>query len=379
MRRFIILLTLLTTPLFAQDYRGLSLSTDYPSIITSKTDIITLSLTVKNYKLPPQRVDLSILRAPTAWETVFVGNGNLISSVFVAPDESADAELWIDPPDNTPEGSYNFIIRATGRNNTFDLPITINIGKSLPRRLKIEPEFPSLIGTPTTDFSYRLSINNESSQDSLVNLRAQAPEGFQVTFKKAYRNQEITTVPIKAGKTEKVDMEVKPPANITAGKYEIAVLASTEGTSAETLLTMEITGQPKLKLTGPEGRLSGSATAGREKAFKLTIENTGSAPASDIEFSSWEPSNWKVEFNPKSIELLPAGEKKEVTALVTPSQKAIAGDYSVTFRANARDASNSVDFRITVRTSTLWGIVAVIIIAAALLVVVLAVMRYGRR
>jgi uncharacterized membrane protein len=39
----------------------------------------------------------------------------------------------------------------------------------------------------------------------------------------------------------------------------------------------------------------------------------------------------------------------------------------------------SSDFRITVTTSTLWGIVGVGIIAAALLVLVGAVARFGRR
>ncbi|HUX13746.1 MAG TPA: hypothetical protein VMW87_12015 [Spirochaetia bacterium] len=42
-------------------------------------------------------------------------------------------------------------------------------------------------------------------------------------------------------------------------------------------------------------------------------------------------------------------------------------------------ASASQDFRVTVHTSTIWGIIAVPIIAAALFVAVLAIRRYGRR
>ena len=42
-------------------------------------------------------------------------------------------------------------------------------------------------------------------------------------------------------------------------------------------------------------------------------------------------------------------------------------------------AAKTADFRITVMTSTLWGIVGVGLIAVAVVVVGLAVMRFGRR
>ena len=65
--------------------------------------------------------------------------------------------------------------------------------------------------------------------------------------------------------------------------------------------------------------------------------------------------------------------------MVTPSSKAIAGDYMTTFRANAKGESGSVDFRVSVKTSTMWGIVGLAVIAVALLVLMGAVARFGRR
>jgi uncharacterized membrane protein len=65
---------------------------------------------------------------------------------------------------------------------------------------------------------------------------------------------------------------------------------------------------------------------------------------------------------------------------LTPADKAIAGDYQITARANAAGGlSESANFRITVLTSTLWGAIGIAIIAIALLVVVFAVARFGRR
>jgi len=42
-------------------------------------------------------------------------------------------------------------------------------------------------------------------------------------------------------------------------------------------------------------------------------------------------------------------------------------------------STESVDLRITVLTSTLWGVVGIVLIAVAVGVVGLAVMRFGRR
>jgi uncharacterized membrane protein len=47
--------------------------------------------------------------------------------------------------------------------------------------------------------------------------------------------------------------------------------------------------------------------------------------------------------------------------------------------SSSSNDSTSADFRLTVQTSTLWGITGLILIAIALGVVGLAVMRFGRR
>ena len=142
---------------------------------------------------------------------------------------------------------------------------------------------------------------------------------------------------------------------------------------------MQINGQPKLMLSGENDRLSASAEAGEATPVTLVVSNAGSAPASDIQLSGSPPSDWKVTFQPDKIDTLAPNDKRNVQALLTPSAKAVAGDYMTTFRANGKGDSSSADFRITVATSTLWGVVGVGIIAIALLIAVGAVARYGRR
>ena len=139
------------------------------------------------------------------------------------------------------------------------------------------------------------------------------------------------------------------------------------------------TGQPRLDISGRDGLLSTRATAGKETSVPIIITNTGTAPADSIELNGSAPSGWKVTFDPTTIDRIAPNANKEVQALITPTEKAIAGDYVTTIRASTRGESATTTFRVTVTTSTLWGIAGVGIIGVALLVMVGAVARFGRR
>jgi len=110
------------------------------------------------------------------------------------------------------------------------------------------------------------------------------------------------------------------------------------------------------------------------------VQNTGSAPARNVELSASQPSGWSVEFEPKQVSAINPDKQVEVTARIKPAEKAAAGDYMITARVRADGGvSKSADFRITVLTSTLWGVVGIALIAVAVMVVGLAVVRFGRR
>lgn len=111
----------------------------------------------------------------------------------------------------------------------------------------------------------------------------------------------------------------------------------------------------------------------------LIVENKGTGEVRGIELSSVPPTDWRVEFEPAVIDSLPGGEEVPVTAVFTPAEGALAGDYMVTLKARGDQDSASADFRVTVETSTMWGLVGVVIIVAALAALVLVFRRYGRR
>ena len=76
----------------------------------------------------------------------------------------------------------------------------------------------------------------------LVTLAAQAPRGFQVVFKEGYGTQELTSIPIKAGETKDLAVEVKPPQGIAAGQYPVMVHLSSEQAKAQSKLVLDVRG-----------------------------------------------------------------------------------------------------------------------------------------
>ncbi|MFQ5341133.1 MAG: NEW3 domain-containing protein [Anaerolineae bacterium] len=84
-------------------------------------------------------------------------------------------------------------------------------------------------------------------------------------------------------------------------------------------VTAEVTGRPELTVTAPDGRLSGQAYVGKETSLKIVVQNTGSAPARNVELSASQPSGWSVEFEPKQISAINPDKQVEVTARIKPA------------------------------------------------------------
>jgi uncharacterized membrane protein len=359
---------------------GLFVTTKYPALTVRAGETTKVDVSVRNFKLPPQVLQLSMAQTAPGWKATILGGGQPIGAVGVAPDSEERLQVRLEPPAGIGHGDYRFTLEA--KNGQYDdkLPIALTIGEEVPAKLKLTTNFPALRGTATTSFKYKVTVNNDSGRDATVNLSADAPKNFQVGFTEAYASQQITSIPIEAGKSKDVEASLTIPRETQAGDYKLTLHAKTEATSAELPVSLTIVGQPRVALSGEGGRLSGEAYAGRSSQLTIVLRNDGSEAARDIELSATTPEGWKSEFDPKQLPQLAAGATQNVKVTLSPSERAIAGDYQTTIRASAGGGlSESANFRITVLTSTLWGVVGIAIIAIALLVVVFAVARFGRR
>jgi uncharacterized membrane protein len=359
---------------------GVYLTTRYPALTVRAGETTTIDFSLRNFNHPPQQLTLAVPEVATGWKATVLGGGQPVASAIVAPDTEEKLQLRLEPPAGTGPGEYHFVVEAKGDGNTLKLPIAVTIGQELPAKLKLTTNFPSLRGTATTSFKFKVTVANDSGRDATINFSADAPKNFQVTFTEAYGSQQLTSIPIEAGKSKDIEASVALPRDTPAGDYKLVLHAKSEAASADLDLGITILGQARLSLAGEGGRLSGEAMAGQDSQLTVIAKNDGSEAARDVEFSATAPEGWKTSFDPKDIPELDAGKSQSIKVTLTPAARAIAGDYQTTIRASsAGGQSESANFRITVLTSTLWGAVGIGVIAVALLVVVFAIARFGRR
>jgi uncharacterized membrane protein len=374
---------LLPSPVHAEDappgIKGIYLLTDYPASTVRPGTTSTINLRLQNYGLPPERLALSVEGIPSGWTATLLGGGQPVAAAMPTANSSVSLDLRLDIPKDAKVGSQSLTVLAQGETNKVELPVTISLANELPAKLSLQPQLPELRGTSKSNFDYQLSVKNDSGKRLVISLGSTAPQNFDATFTEMYGSQELSAIPVEAGQSKDVKLKVRPPTNVKAGHYDISVQATAEDAKATTQLALNITGQPKLDLSGREGLLSARATAGTETSIPIVVTNSGTARAEQVQLSGSAPSGWKVTFDPKLIDAIAPGEQREVQALITPVSKAIAGDYATTLRADARGESASQTFRVAVTTSTVWGVAGFGIIGIALLVLVGAVARFGRR
>jgi uncharacterized membrane protein len=362
-----------------KDIKGLFLLTDYPAVTVQPGTTSTISLKLRNYDLAPERLALSVSGVPAGWTATLLGGGQPVAAAMPATDDSVTLDLRLDVPKDAAIGSHTLTVSAEGTSSHVNLPVQVTLAKQLPAKLTLTPQLPELRGSSHSNFEYTLAIKNDSGKKLLVSLAAEAPRNFDTSFTEAYGSQQLTAIPVDAGKSKDVKLKVTAPDTIDAGHYPVKVRVAAEDANATAQVALDITGQPKLSLASREGLLSARATAGRDSSVPVTVTNTGTAPADNVQMSATAPSGWKVTFEPKEIERIAPNQHQEVQAVIRPPEKAIAGDYVTTLTAASRGENGTANFRVSVTTSTMWGVAGVGIIGAALLIMVGAVARYGRR
>ena len=380
---FIVGLLALAAPASAvdanRDIKGLYLLTDYPALTVQPGTTSTVNLKLRNYALAPERLSLSVSGVPQGWTATLLGGGQPVAAAMPATDDSVSLDLRLEVPKGAQIGTHTLTVNADGATSHASLPVAVSLAKDLPAKLTLQSQLPELRGSSRSSFEYTLTIKNDSGKKLLASLAAEAPPNFDTSFTEAYGTQQLTAIPVDAGKTKDVKLKVTPPDTVDAGHYTVTARVAAEDARAETQVTLDISGQPKLTLAGRDGLLSARATAGTEASIPVVVTNTGTAPAENIQLSGSAPSGWKVSFEPKTIDRIAPNEHKEVQALLSPPSKAIAGDYVTSLTATSHGENGHADFRVTVTTSTLWGVAGIGIIGAALLIMVGAVARFGRR
>jgi uncharacterized membrane protein len=358
----------------AQNADSVILYTPYTKISVPPGQSIDYSIDMINNGKVVADADISISGLPSSWKYTLKAGIYTIRQLSVLPRDKRNMSLSIAVPINVNKGSYRFTISA---GNLAVLPLTIVVSEQGTFKTEFTTDQANMQGNTTSTFTYQANLKNSTAEQQVYSLMAGAPRGWNVSFK--YNSRQVTSVEINPSTIATITIDIDPPDMIEAGTYKIPIHASTNSSSADLVLEVVITGSYTMELTTPAGLLSTGITAGDQKRIELVVRNTGSAALTDIQLTASAPLNWEVTFDPKKIERIEPGKTAQVVALIKAAKKAIAGDYVTNIDARTPETTAKAQFRISVRTSMLWGWVGILIICAALGGVYYLFRKYGRR
>ena len=363
--------------------RGMSVAFEYPGVVISTGDDASVDLIVKNKGRRDENISFKIVSSPKGWESRIKTYSFGISGVYVPEDSEKTVQFNAKADKDTKPGTYTFRVAARSEDGTLTASPTLSITLTEKEKEKGEIElttsYPVLRGPNDAKFEFSLDVKNKIDKEALFNLTATAPKGWQINFKPPYEDKYISSLRLKDNESKSLNVEVTPDRFTTAGTYPIPVKIAAGEAKAEAELTVIITGTYKIETGTATGLLSLTTVKGKLGTMSIYIKNTGSAPATNIEFLSVKPENWKVDFDPETIPSLTSGDLKQIELSITPAAEALVGDYAVGVTAKGEKSVDNLEFRVTVKASAAWGWIGIGIIVLVILGLFALFVTYGRR
>lgn len=369
------LFTLFLPTIFAQP---LTLYTPYSGLSVTPGENITYDVDIINDHSSVQHVTFALEKLPKGWDYSIRAGGYSIDQLSILPKNEEAIKVEVTVPLEVKKGAYSFSLVATndqGEKST--LPLLVNVSEEGTFQTEFVIEQPNMQGHTDSTLTYSAELKNQTADEQHYSLTGQFPEGWEGAFK--VDGNSVTSVTIEPNESKNITIDVTPAENVKADLYTIPIVASTGSTSAEIEIEADIIGKYDVELTTPDGKMSSDITAGRNKTIKLVVQNSGSVVLTDIKLDAQTPPEWEVEFDKQTINSLEAGEEAVVEATIDTPSDTIAGDYVVNFSAKTSEASSEATFRMSVKTSTMWGFISVGIIVLVIAGIYFVFKKYGRR
>lgn len=361
----------------------LEMTTAFPSVVADPG--ATVSFPVKVITDTAQRVDLTIVSQPEGWATTLRGGGSTIAAVTTSPNPdltteiSAEFTAEVEIPEAVAPGPGQVVIEGrSAAGVTIQLTLDVVTEEQEVGSVALEAEFPNLRGPTTGTFRFNLTLSNNTNSQLTFGLETDAPPGWNVDAQPSGEEQAATAI-VDAGAETTITVTADPPTDAPAGENPITVRAISGATVAEATLTVEVTGSFAMALEPSDGRLNARVAAGTPTTLNLVIQNTGSAPLTNVTVSATPPGRWTVTFAPEAIAEIAPDEQVSVVGTITAAGDALAGDYILNIRASSEDANDSIEVRTTVETSPIGYLIGIAILVAVAIGLFVVFQRYGRR
>ena len=357
---------------------GLEVTTPYPAVAVAPGTKVSFDLTVDSTRAA--NVALEVGGVPDGWTASLLGGGFVVDGVAVTSGTAAEVRLDVDVPADAAAATSTLRVTARGGGAQDVLPIAIRVNAEAAGDITLTTSTPTLTGASDATFTFDLLLTNDTAQDVTVSAAASGPEGWDVEATLTGETQAASTI-VEAGATQNIGVTATAPAAIEAGTYPINVEARAGERTIPAELGIEVTGSYSMTLSTPNDVLSASGSAGSPTTQAFEITNDGTAPLTEVKLTGEPPTNWEVTTDPPTIPTIAPGATETITATITPSGEAVAGDYVITFDGAAAEegAEASSQVRFTVETSPLWALVGLGLIALIVAGLFYVFRTYGRR
>ena len=252
-------------------------------------------------------------------------------------------------------------------------------------QLEFSSKFPVLSGVSGHSFEFQVELTYVGNEDRTFDLVVDAPPRWTVGIMERYGGTEnIAALHLKRFDTAPTGLKLQfaPAAGYTPepGEYPLTLTVASGTLQTSIELKAIVTARYAYAMLPATGRLNTEVKAGEEHHLSIYVINSGSAAVENMTFSSSKPEGWEITYTPDKIDSLGAGLTQEVDVAITPPDKTIAGDYKVTLRSLAEQGlSDSIELRVTVLTSTIWGWLGIIIVVVVVAGLAVLFWRLGRR
>lgn len=356
--------------------QGLLVTAPYPAVSVAPGTTAQFDLNVTAEE--PVRVDLTVEGVPDGWSTTLRGGGREVSSVYADPTEPPELVLDVTVPGDAAAGATTITVVGSDGDEAARLPLDVTVVTADGGEVALTTDVPARRGTADDTFEYTLELQNDTPQQLTFELQAVGPRGWTVSVEPS-GEADATSVTVDARGSQTLTLTATPPPQVSEGAFPLRADAVAGEQAVGIDLVAEVTGRIEMALTTPDERLNTTATAGSGRELDVVVNNLGTAPLVGLSLSGSGPSEWEITFEPSTLDSVAPGNSAPVTAIITPSANAVAGDYVVTLQASGEGIDQSVDIRVTVETPPIWGIVGIGLIALTLAGMAWIFRRYGRR
>lgn len=189
------------------------LTTDQPNMAGAANSSFTFNTKLRNSTDAAQAYALNA-GAPPGWKVSFKASYKQVSSVNIEPGHTQDISVEVDPPDETPAGSYKIPVTASTGASSADVLLEVNITGSYGLQLTTPSGLLSANATAGGNKQLALVVKNTGSADlKNIELLSTVPPNWNVSFDP----QKIDN--LSAGQSAQVAATITPDDKAIVGDY----------------------------------------------------------------------------------------------------------------------------------------------------------------